>query len=272
MAQHENDKPTDKTEKGHSPLHPPIHEKEKEQKQHDKDLRESKHKDAQLERELNETRHAASLDQIEENEEKRRAERAKQAKERAAVFGFDAPKTVEEAQTLAEGLDPLDNNLPNRIAPEQIFPEVPVTMTFATSVGGPLVLGPKPLEGLTIGDWLKGELESPKDYCRESVTVTSVDFLPTGTVLGKVTATGKYVPLNPTGGVALPGSEAVAAILIYDLPAKAASGDSKVAILARGPAFVYGSKLSFVPDVTGPQKTTALTQLEALGIQVVLEA
>jgi hypothetical protein len=77
------------------------------------------------------------------------------------------------------------------------------------------------VEGFHTGEYLVSEAEGT--LSREEVTVTqSGTALVSGTVLGKVTATGKYKPYNNT---ATDGSEVAAAILYTEL--KAATGDAK---------------------------------------------
>ena len=64
-----------------------------------------------------------------------------------------------------------------------------------------------------VGDWLKGEEEIPQLYSREVVTLLAGSgTLVSGQVLGKVTATGKFIPLDadgssgePAGGILLHG-------------------------------------------------------------------
>ncbi|MFN7226854.1 MAG: head decoration protein [Holosporales bacterium] len=77
-----------------------------------------------------------------------------------------------------------------------------------------------------LGDLLK--YEAPNLFSRESITVAAGANLSLGTVLGRVTASGKYVILAPA---ASDGSQTAAAVLLGD--AAAASADAKGLILAR---------------------------------------
>lgn len=76
-------------------------------------------------------------------------------------------------------------------------------------------------------DFLKWEADP--NFSRESVTIGTGASLPAGQVLGKVTATSKYVAWAPA---ASDGSQTIAGILLT--PANAASADvADVAIEAR---------------------------------------
>lgn len=84
-----------------------------------------------------------------------------------------------------------------------------------------------------------------------------------GTVLGKITATGIYVPLAPAAN---DGSQNAAAILSEDLPI---SGVARKAVVIKRGAGVNSAGLVWPGAITAPQKAAAITQLEALGIDVV---
>lgn len=85
------------------------------------------------------------------------------------------------------------------------------------------------------------------------------DLLP-GTVLGKVTASGKLVILAPG---ASDGSQAAVGILYG--PARVTEGDKRVTLIVRD-AEVNGLCLIWPSGITGGQQTTANGQLAALGI------
>lgn len=95
---------------------------------------------------------------------------------------------------------------------------------------------------------------------REAVTLISGQNLLAGSVLGKITASGKYTQLNPG---ASDGSEAAAAILFGDSDASAA--DLAVAAIVRD-SEVHKDELVWPSGISGGQKTTALGELLALGI------
>lgn len=87
-------------------------------------------------------------------------------------------------------------------------------------------------------DFLKWEADP--DFCRESVTIGSGADLPAGQVLGKVTATGKYVAWAPA---ASDGSQTIAGVLLS--PASAASADVADAAIEARFAVVDTSRLTY---------------------------
>jgi hypothetical protein len=93
---------------------------------------------------------------------------------------------------------------------------------------------------------VKYELAPELAFCRESVTAneTAAKTYAVGTVLGLVTATGKYKIAVQT---ASDGSQNAAAVVVEDKDV-AANTDTKVLALVRGPAIV--SKGSLVLDAT----------------------
>jgi hypothetical protein len=114
---------------------------------------------------------------------------------------------------------------------------------------------------------VKQELWPDNAFCKLVVTANeaSAKTYAVGTVLGKVTATGKYKICVQN---AADGSQNPAAIAIADQSITAAT-DTKVLVLARGPAQV--SKAALVLDAsfgTQGQKDAAYAALEALNIQV----
>jgi len=54
-------------------------------------------------------------------------------------------------------------------------------------------------QGKQLGDWLKGEETDVDRYTRDNIVVLAGETLVTGTVLGKITATGKYVAMDTNG-------------------------------------------------------------------------
>lgn len=115
-------------------------------------------------------------------------------------------------------------------------------------------------EGRYTAEFLVSEANGARS--RDVVTIASGEVLEPGTVLGKVTASGKYVQLDPA---ASDGSEAAAAILYEGVDASAA--DTTRTVLIRD-AEVNGGEIVWPDGITGPQKTTAIGQLAALGILV----
>jgi len=115
-------------------------------------------------------------------------------------------------------------------------------------------------EGRHAGEGLLSEANFHRS--RDKITVASgAGVLAPGTVLAKVTASGKYVPSAATGS---DGSQTAVAILLY--PVDATSADVDVAAITRDAEWnintlTYGSTVN---DDT--KKLAARTQLAALGI------
>jgi Bacteriophage lambda head decoration protein D len=104
--------------------------------------------------------------------------------------------------------------------------------------------------------------EASRDYCREVVTIGAGQLEP-GTVLGKVTATGKYAAHDPD---ATDGSQAAVAVL-WD-KADASGGDAPAVALVRGPAIVNRHDLVFAGTPSEAEITAAHAALAAAGILV----
>lgn len=120
---------------------------------------------------------------------------------------------------------------------------------------------------LRFSNTVKHEYEPALAYCREVVTLNEAAgaTYPIGTVLGKVTATGKYKRVEAS---AVDGSQTAAAVTIEDVTVVAAT-DKKVLVLARGPATVSKAALTFGASVdTAPELATAYAQLATVGILV----
>ncbi len=115
----------------------------------------------------------------------------------------------------------------------------------------------------TLGDLLKFELNG--NYCRETVTLKSGTNYALGSVLGKITASGKH-RLSPAAVVAGDeGAETAIAVLIEAVDATAA--DKLGLVVARGPAIVSKAALVFDASVDQPsEKTAKRGQLAAAGI------
>ena len=100
----------------------------------------------------------------------------------------------------------------------------------------------------TMGDVLKYS-ENP-NYTNESVTLLTGTSYKVGSVLGKITASGKY-KLAAVGAV--DGSAIAVAVLLTATDATA--GDATGVILARGPAIVSKAALVFDATVNDAPKT-----------------
>jgi len=114
---------------------------------------------------------------------------------------------------------------------------------------------------------VKGELWPELAYCRAVVTVNdAAATLKVGTVLGKVTVSGKYKVAVET---ATDGSKVADAIVIQqiDIPA---TTDTKVLVLLKGPAVVSKGGLTLHASYNNDTKKNAVyAALEAKGIKVI---
>ena len=120
---------------------------------------------------------------------------------------------------------------------------------------------------------VKREFWPEVGYCKKMVTVNGpAATLQIGTVLGKVTATGKYKVCEAS---AVDGSQVAAAVIVGDagghpMPvAVAANTDTKFLVVYRGPVYVSDTSLTFGASVTaGALTQAAYDQLAAAGIDV----
>lgn len=115
----------------------------------------------------------------------------------------------------------------------------------------------------TLGDLLKYELNG--NFSRETVTLKAGTAYALGSVLGKVTASGKY-RLSPAAEVVGDeGADIASAVL---LGAVDATGGDKIGLVAaRGPTIVSKAALVFDASVDQPaEKTAKYGQLAAAGI------
>lgn len=115
---------------------------------------------------------------------------------------------------------------------------------------------------------VKHEYEPQLSYCREAVTLNdTAQTLKVGTVLGKITATGKYrVSLSASND----GSQTPAAVLIANYLgestdiALANATDTKALVLVRGPVILAGEALTLGTGITLGATRTAFTALGML--------
>lgn len=104
--------------------------------------------------------------------------------------------------------------------------------------------------------------EAFRDYSRETITVAS-GLLTPGTVLGKITASGKYAAHDPA---AVDGTETAVAVLWGK--ADATGGDVPAVAVVRGPAIVNRHDLVFAGTLSAPEIAAAHAALLAVGILV----
>lgn len=119
--------------------------------------------------------------------------------------------------------------------------------------------------GLRFSSVVKHEYAPEFGYCRESVVINdSAQTLKIGTVLGKVTATGKYkVALSASSD----GSQTPAAVYIADDKGVsrnidlAATTDTKILVLVRGPVLLADAGLTLGTGITLGAATAAFAAL-----------
>ncbi len=100
------------------------------------------------------------------------------------------------------------------------------------------------------------------NFVRDQITLASgTPASVVGQVLGKITASGKYTQVAPA---ASDGSQNAAAVLL--VAADASAADVVAVAVTRGPAILKSGGLAWTSGMTGTQKTTALGQLQALGM------
>ena len=112
----------------------------------------------------------------------------------------------------------------------------------------------------SMGDVLKYEVNP--NYTREVVTLLAGMPYPVGSVLGKITASGKYT-LSTAAGT--DGAQIATAVLLYAVEATLA--DAVGIVVARGPAIVSRASLAYDATVDdGAKITTKIGQLATAGI------
>lgn len=109
-------------------------------------------------------------------------------------------------------------------------------------------------------DLLVGESDIHNQYSRDKVTIATPSNVVMGEVMGKITASGSYVPID---FAASDGSEVAVGIVIDDYDATAA--DVEGVVLSRD-AVVRESALVWPSGATGAQIAGALAELDAKGI------
>ena len=108
---------------------------------------------------------------------------------------------------------------------------------------------------------VKRELWPEAGYCRLQVTAGETADYKIGTVLGKVTASGKYIKAVQT---AVDGSAVAAAVVMED---KTVANGTGVLALVRGPAAVSRSALILDASYNlDAEKEAVYAALEALGV------
>src|SRR3989338_7372041 len=110
----------------------------------------------------------------------------------------------------------------------------------------------------SMGDVLKYEVNP--NYTREVITLLQGLPYPVGSVLGKITASGKFA-LSPATGA--DGSQVASAVLLYAFDATLA--DATGIVVARGPTIVSRAGLAYGATVDdGTPNTPQNAQLAAV--------
>ena len=107
----------------------------------------------------------------------------------------------------------------------------------------------------SMGDVLKYEVNP--NYTREVITLLQGMPYPVGSVLGKITASGKYTAHD---NAAVDGSQNAAAVLLSDC--NAAAADNTALVLSRL-AEVKGDLLAWKAGISAPNKTAGIAALAA---------
>lgn len=109
--------------------------------------------------------------------------------------------------------------------------------------------------------------EPNRDYSRDNGTVaTAAGIVPTCTVVGIITSSGKYVPIAPG---ASDGSQTTAGVLVNRIDASA--GDVTNAVIWKRQVVLNQSRLNY-NGASGGQITTINAALLAMGIKVIAGA
>lgn len=120
-------------------------------------------------------------------------------------------------------------------------------------------------EGKHEGEFI-GQMAMGLGYHVDEVTILSGQNLVAGHVVGKVTASGKFVAYDNAGTD--DGRRTVAGILVAAVDASGA--DAKSRVLRRGPALVNKNDLTWAAGIDAGEQATALAEMLALlGIKAV---
>lgn len=115
-------------------------------------------------------------------------------------------------------------------------------------------------DGPRNGGYIASEANGTRS--REVETLAMGQNLQPGTVLGRLTASGELVQLDPAAAPA-DGSEKAVAVLFAAVDASAAA---QPAVITARDTEVVGHALIWPTGATPEQKSTALAELEPLGI------
>lgn len=110
-----------------------------------------------------------------------------------------------------------------------------------------------------------GQSNTLNEINEEIVVVSGTGILDAGSVLGKVTATGKYAMFDPT---LITGVELAANSAILFHPVDATAADVKTVATVRGPATISEPFLTYKAAMTAPNKIITRNALRSKGMAV----
>jgi len=119
-------------------------------------------------------------------------------------------------------------------------------------------------EGQYPSEFILSEAPGRLSHDTVTVTVAAATTLRPGMVLGKLTATGKYVPYDNAGS---DGSETAAGILYGELVNAAVSPADKTGVVVNLNAEVRKADLQWASGLVDADKTAAYVDLRTLGIK-----
>lgn len=119
-------------------------------------------------------------------------------------------------------------------------------------------------EGRHSGEFI-GEMAMGIGFHADLSTVLSGQNLVAGAVVGKVTASGKYVAFDNAGTD--DGRRVAAGVLVSAVDAS--SADATGLVMVRGPAIINTNDLTWASGIDAAEQAVALTSLLALGIKAV---
>jgi hypothetical protein len=119
-------------------------------------------------------------------------------------------------------------------------------------------------EGKHNGEFI-GELALGQGYHCDEITVLANQNLVAGTVVGKITASGKFVAYDNAG--ADDGRRTVAGVLVDAVNATGA--DTIGLALVRGPAIINKNDLTWAVGIDAGEQAAAITAMLTLGIKAV---
>jgi hypothetical protein len=117
------------------------------------------------------------------------------------------------------------------------------------------------IDGMGDGGFMFGQ--NDQNISNEQIVLAATTIaIPSGAVLGKITASGLYVPVDPA---ATDGSQNGVAILFYGKPISTVTQKAAAVVRRQG---VNGNALVYLKTVTAQQKATIEAALAVNGIIV----